>query len=223
MAKHFATLIERLDALSLKERVLVLGALLLVLGMLWDRLLFEPLWRHQITARSTVGQLKQELAAMEAEGEAVLVAAKRDPDAPVRAEIEHTRAAIAELEKTIKDKAGKLVPPDQMPKVLESVLTKFESLEFLGLEGLGVEPLVAETAQDKDAPAADLQKGAFRHGLRLRFAGSYLDTLEYLRALEKLPWGFFWESVDLQIGDYPRAEGSVVVYTLSLDRGWIGI
>jgi MSHA biogenesis protein MshJ len=223
MVKQLATLIERLDALSLKERVLVLGALLLVLGMVWDRMLFEPLWRHQLAARTSVGQIKQELTAMEAEGEAVLVAAKRDPDAPVRAEIEHTRAAIAELEKTIKDKAGKLVPPDQMPKVLESVLTKFEGLEFVGLEGLGAEPLVTEAAQDGHAPAADLQKGAFRHGLRLRFAGSYLDTLEYLRALEKLPWGFFWESVDLRIGDYPRAEGSVVVYTLSLDRGWIGI
>ncbi|MCI0590119.1 MAG: MSHA biogenesis protein MshJ, partial [Gammaproteobacteria bacterium] len=64
---------------------------------------------------------------------------------------------------------------------------------------------------------------AYMHGLRMEFEGGYLDTLDYLRKLEALPWAFFWDSVDFKVEKYPKALGSITVYTLSLDANWIGV
>ena len=64
---------------------------------------------------------------------------------------------------------------------------------------------------------------AYRHGFRIRFVGSYLKTIDYLHALEALPWRFFWDAVEIDVKDHPEAEGSIVVYTLSLDRSWIDV
>ena len=58
-----------------------------------------------------------------------------------------------------------------------------------------------------------------RYELRLELEGSYLGTLRYLRALEALPWKFFWESVDYEVIEYPLARVTLQIYTLGLLKG----
>lgn len=62
---------------------------------------------------------------------------------------------------------------------------------------------------------------AWRHGLRLAFRGSYLDTLAYLQDLESLGWKFYWERFELNAENYPVVESSLEVFTLSLDEHWL--
>ena len=63
----------------------------------------------------------------------------------------------------------------------------------------------------------------YRHGLQLELEGSYLATLAYLKALQALPWEFYWDEVRLQVDKYPTAKITIVVHTLSLTEGWIGV
>ena len=109
-----------------------------------------------------------------------------------------------------------------MPQVLQRVLEKTRGLEFVSLQGLGAQPLL-DPAKKTAASAKNGARTAYRHGFRIRFLGSYLDTISYLHALEALPWRFFWDAVEIDVKDHPTADSSVVVYTLSLDRSWIGV
>lgn len=219
----------RIDALSLKERSLVLAATLLTLLMGWDHWLMQPLDHARAKLQNDVVALDRTLKETEIMAGSVISSGNVDPDAAVRASVARDRAELATFESEIEAKIGRMVPPEQMAQVLESVLTQFDKLQFLGLEGLGVEPLIAaveetaKTAAGAASPAETTDKRAYRHGIRIRFSGSYLDAVAYLRVLEKLPWGFFWDRIELEAGEYPRAEGSIVVYTLSLDRAWIGV
>lgn len=225
----------RIDALSLKERALLLAASTLALMMAWDGLLLQPLERTKVRLQAEVTTLQGTLAQTDALSAEVVMQGETDPDAGLRAGLARTQAELAVVEADIRDRIGRMVPPERMAEVLETVLSRFDRLEFVALEGLGVEPVLkaAPAAPDGVAgagraasPAASEAvdfAGAYRHGLRIRFAGSYLDALAYLEALEALPWGFFWDRVELETRDYPRTEGSIVVYTLSLDRGWIGV
>jgi len=63
----------------------------------------------------------------------------------------------------------------------------------------------------------------FRHGLRLELEGSYLDFLDYLDAVERLPWQLYWGTLSLNTQEYPRNEISIEIFTLSLDEDWIGV
>ena len=64
-----------------------------------------------------------------------------------------------------------------------------------------------------------LQTGIGRYTLELQLEGTYLGTLHYLKALEALPWKFFWESADFEIIDYPVAQITLELYTLGLVEG----
>jgi MSHA biogenesis protein MshJ len=227
----------RIDALTLKERVLLLAASVLALLMAWDSLLMQPLYRGKVRLQAEVATLQATLAETDALSADTIMQDEADPDVGLRAGLARAEAEMALVEADIRDRIGSMVPPERMAEVLESVLSHFDRLEFLALEGLGVEPVLKPvttgpaTAGDTatggnatlPAPASEDSGGAYLHGLRIRFAGSYLDALAFLRALETLPWGFYWDRLELETRDYPRAEGSIVVYTLSLDRGWIGL
>lgn len=225
--------ITRVDALTLKERVLVLAAVVLTVLAAADSLLLQPLDRTRAELQNQIEAVTETLAQTERLTAETLARAAHDPDAEVQQGLTRNRAQQALVEAEIKARIGRMVPPEQMAQVLERVLSGFDRLQFVGLEGLGVEPLVESEEDPPTTPAGaaipdardrhDDFVGAYRHGLRIRFSGSYLDTLAYLRALEQLPWGFFWDSVELETGDYPETTGSIVVYTLSLQRGWIGV
>lgn len=62
---------------------------------------------------------------------------------------------------------------------------------------------------------------AWRHGFRLEFSGSYLNTLAYLQSLESLGWKFYWETLVLNADEYPTVETAIEVFTLSLDEAWL--
>jgi len=236
-------IIARLDALTLKERVLIATSVLLSVALGWHALLLEPL---DVRKRALVAEIAtgaDALQRMEAVSNELIAGAHVDPDASTRQLIAARDLELHALAASVEAKVGRVVPPAQMAQVLETVLSRFRELEFLGLEGLGVEPLVepvevaAETQPDlaptADRPGAPRElivaaagtgpRTAYRHGIRIRFAGSYLATIAYLQALEAMPWGFFWDRVELETRDFPRVEGSIVVYTVSLEEGWIGV
>ncbi len=218
-----------IDALSLKERCLVLAAAILLAAFAWESWLLAPLDKRQARLQREVDTVAQTLQQTDALVEEVVRAGQFDPDADTRTALATATAELAQTQDEIKAKVGRMVPPEQMAEVLKSVLSGFDDLRFVGLEGLAVEPLQAPAevtpadAVPNANPIVSTQPFAYRHGMRIRFAGSYHATLAYVRALEALPWGFFWDEVRLEATDYPNAEGAIVVYTLSLERGWIGV
>jgi MSHA biogenesis protein MshJ len=231
--ERLAALAERIDRLEPKERVLLLIAGVLVAVMAWDSLAMRPLRLREQTLSAQAELHAQRLAEISAESAHIIEVAARDPDAELERQIADADAQIAGFEQEIRERAGQLIDPRQMPAILQRVLEQTRGLAFVGLEGLGAEPLLPPAkpaARGKaGAPAAataaaeGAEVSAFRHGFRVRFEGSYLSTLAYLRALEALPWRFFWDSVEIDVTEYPGVRAAVVVYTLSLDRRWIGV
>jgi MSHA biogenesis protein MshJ len=59
--------------------------------------------------------------------------------------------------------------------------------------------------------------------MRVELKGRYFDIVEYLKALEGLPWKVFWGEVSLESDKYPISKVSLVIYTLSRYPGWIGV
>ena len=75
----------------------------------------------------------------------------------------------------------------------------------------------SDPVQDEaDQPAT---AGIGRYELRLELQGSYLGTLRYLRALEALPWKFFWEEVNFEVMEHPKGRVTLDIYTLGLLKG----
>ncbi len=59
----------------------------------------------------------------------------------------------------------------------------------------------------------------FRHGVNLKFSGTYQEVLRYISKLEQGKWRFYWASLGYKVQLYPKAEIDLQVYTLSSERG----
>lgn len=77
------------------------------------------------------------------------------------------------------------------------------------------------TAQTGGAPVSSTK--FYRHGVELTIKGSYLELLQFLTELEKIPYRIFWGGLELTTGTYPMATLKIRVYTLSLDKAWMAV
>lgn len=211
MSKALNTMLQKIDAMSLRERALVSLALVFVVYLLWSSLLMDPLEKQQRTMLQRMSTMQGEIHTLERQIQAVVERGKRDPNAAAHRELAGYRTELEQLDTQIGSTVGNLIEPQQMARILEEVLTRDTRLSLLKLESLGSEPLIAPGV------------GIYRHGLRLEFEGDYLSALDYLKAVQALPWALYWDGFRIVSVDYPRAHISIEVHTLSLQEGWIGV
>jgi MSHA biogenesis protein MshJ len=102
-----------------------------------------------------------------------------------------------------------------MAVALSDILNRNNQLTLIKLDTLPITTLL-KSKQPQLNPI-------YKHGLTITFSGSYLDTFNYLKALESMPWHFIWESIDYQVKDYPIAETTLRVHTLSFKESWLGV
>jgi len=122
---------------------------------------------------------------------------------------------LADLEEQLRDRLGTLLKPSQAVEVLEQVLGQEHDLKLIEVEAVSKPLTGLEFEGQMELAVSDIG----RYELRLELEGSYLGTLRYLRALEALPWKFFWESVEYEVIEYPLARVTLQLYTLGLLKG----
>lgn len=217
--KQFESLQTRVDALSLRERAIIFVAVAASLFMIWDALFMSPLDREQRDMLNQLKTIRAEISALDDQALSIMAEHNVDPN---RNELEQL-AKLDELLQQSSDQIGEmikgLIEPKQMAQIIESVLRQQHGLEFIGLENLGSESLL----DSKTGQGSTDAQGIFKHTMRIRLQGTYTQTVEYLRALEKLPWQFRWDEVKITMVDYPRADIVVTVHTISLREGWLGV
>jgi MSHA biogenesis protein MshJ len=148
------------------------------------------------------------------------------PDAVKRAYRDALRKQVAEIGENMKALQKTLVPPDQMAKLLEGMLSRDRGLQLVSLRKLPARRFEAPGAPKADAAgtakaAAQPERGIYQHSFELTVQGSYADLSSYLARLEKLPWQMFWGKVSVDAEHYPVIVLTLTVHTLSLDKAWL--
>jgi MSHA biogenesis protein MshJ len=224
MNRHFVKIEQSIDRLSLRERLFLFAAVLTVLAGAWEALLAAPLAAREEIAGQKIKALHERLDAL---NQSVAVAAEGISEGmPGQLDrLRALRARVAEGEEAVRVYTSDLVDPREMRLVLEELIRKQSGLRLLAATNLEPRPLFEdkEHASEADVATGSSAPKLYRHALVLRVEGSYLDCLEYLQAVERLPWHLYWARFELKTGDYPTNTYLIEVRTLSLDREWIGV
>jgi len=218
--KALRKLAERIDALSLRERGIMFVTVLVVLYFAASGLVFGPLHAQQQRMENELKGRFNQIATINAQVQQTIHAATRDPDKENEARLKVLRGQIGRVDPQLANVTQALVSPRDMARFVEQVLTRNKALQVLRVES--IPPAPVEAAAGNNNPAA-VDKGVYKHGMRIEVRGRYLDIVKYLRALESMPWKVFWGQVTLESDDYPMSRLTLVIYTLSLRQGWIGI
>ena len=224
--KAFMQTLSKIDALSLRERVAVFVACLVVMFYAWDLLLMQPVVAKERSIRAEITRKTSERDAMQAQIRSLQAQKASDPDVLNKQRLSELKQRLGNVEKQLKASTNQLISPKDMAQLLESVLLRVKGLTLINIKGLGGVPVVQqiETADNKLEQKSDgLIENAYKHGLRIEFEGDYLATLEYVKELESLEWDFFWDSLEFSVEQYPDSRVVITVFTLSLDENWIGV
>ncbi|MCX7628537.1 MAG: hypothetical protein N2Z69_09040 [Methylophilaceae bacterium] len=221
MKAYWKVLSDKVLALSRRERILVLAAMLALVWMLADTVIFTPLQNRLKHDREGIVSLQAQVSQLKAQQAQLVEAAHYDPDAANRARLAELQRRLAQLDADLKRTQQALVAPEEMPRVLESLLQKNPHVKLVGLVTLPVSKLMGAPAEDKSDGV--MRVGIYKHGYELTLEGRYLDLLRYVQALEAAPWQMLWGQVSLQAGSYPSSTLKLTLYTLSLDAAWLSI
>lgn len=214
--------VDALHDLSLRERILVQVVALSVILFLLDTLLIS---RHQSELadvekeyNQTVDaqlELEQTLAIKQAELAKAKSLYNDDKEAIVSAETE-----LRQKTALIENKLNRLVPPTQITELLRNLLSKTDGLKVLSINN---EPVKDISLNVNDDNSDNNETLLYEHAATIKLSGSYQQLYDYLIAIENTGWELFWNTLHYKVIDYPRAEITLHVLTVSTDKHWIGL
>ena len=224
----------RMEAASLRERVMVFAAAAVVLIATLNAVLIEPEFAKQRRLSREVALRQGEIKLMQDQLQAMARARQADPDQVNRRQLETLRRQTLEAEAKLVEEQRKFAPPDRIGALLEEMLSRNRKLQLVDMRTLPVAAIGAGGAQEKPAAQVPAEKPAaanppasgaggpiYRHGVEITVKGGYLDLLAYLRDLEKLPNQMYWGRLELSVAAHPQVVLKLSVYTLSLDLSWL--
>lgn len=183
MKTTWSHLARRLNALSLRERVIMAVSLAVALAAVADMAVISPQLAAQNEAlarmrsqQATLGTLRAQLAAP----------AASSPAGALRQRLAAEQARLQAVETALAERLGS-GHAASLPALLQQVLRRHDKLTLLKLDTV---PPAAE------APSA-------RRSVELQLAGSYADLLAYAQAIEQQQPGLRWAALQIDAGPQP--------------------
>ena len=215
---------QRYAALSQRERVMVAAAVVLGPLLMGYSLLVDPQNARLKAMESTLATESSSVARLQAEAENLQRQLTLDPDAGRKADLAALHAERDKLDEQLRQFSAVLVRPEEMNGLLESLLARQSGVRLLSLKTQAAQSVLpVPEGKQGEAKPAERSFDLYRHGVEIRLEGSYGQLQAYVAQLEKLQKKLLWGKLDYRVIEYPRAELTLVVYTLSPDRTWLAL
>ena len=217
---------ERYLAISRRERILIAVSLIVGPFLIGKSLFVDPLSNQRRALEANVARQSASEMEMQAQLAVLQQQMQQDPDAGRKAELAALLADRERLDKQIREFGAALVPPEEMNELLERLLARQPGLRLLSLKTLAPQSVLAADllgAKGDTGKATERVFDLYRHGVELRVEGSYRELQSYVAQLEKLDKHLLWGGLDYRVSEFPRAEMTLTVYTLSPERTWLAL
>lgn len=224
------TYVERLEAFSLREQMLIGATLIALLASLLQFFLVDPLLVRQQALNNQLKSLAStnERQQRRLDGEGLSPLSNRA--ALLKTEITDIEQQLAAHHLKIDAYTATLVPATQMPALLQALLEK-QSVQLVSLVNLPALPLLEASETDSDGAIVngagssgtgrDVQ--LYAHGIQLELRGDFHALRRYLIAVEQQPWKLLWQSVRLETSGSGESLMELQLQTLSTDSAWLGV
>ena len=142
----------KVDALTLRERVIVFVAAAAAIVLICNTFVLDPLFARRARLSDQIKQQNNNLVGLNDEITAKITAHAIDPDAAVRARLAEVNADVAKLEDGMRTMQQGLVAPDRIVPMLDVILKSNGRLRVMSLKTLPVSGLSEPAPGDAKAP-----------------------------------------------------------------------
>lgn len=215
MKKALYAMAARIDALSLRERVT-----LTVTSVLATFALFNYGFLQAISDKQdkVVQQIQLDTTALNTiRSQIQALSGMPNPNVLIENNQAALNAKLSALQQQLATVKQELVAPDDMPRWLQTLLTRNGLLELTDLRTLAVTPITPALKQADSNGTPVL----YKHAVELTLTGSYQDLLRYMESIDKMPGRVYWQRAHLKVLSYPTSSLTLTLFTLSMDEKWL--
>jgi len=207
----YAALDKSFNNLTLRERIIMFIALIVCTFLITYFWVLDPAWIQQSKVDVRLQKSVQEEKVLNNEIDVINRRLQQDPLEEVNNNIAFSEGILLQLDQQLDEKLVKFIHAQQMPIALTKVLSKSPGVKISGLKSLPVK--VFNTSKEVAQP--ETQNRFYQHTLEINLQGNYNAIYQYLLNVEAIKEKFYWYSLDYKVSDYPLAEVTIRIYTLS--------
>lgn len=206
---------QKFNDLALRERVLLLVLCCCLVFFLWYLLVGSPLEKNIQDAEKK----REELLVL---SERLVSSYSLSKDkknierniAIIDKRIASVQSKMVVIDEEIRAFNEKTIPVDEIILLLRDLLT---ANSRLSLESLNVYP--SEIIKNDRVKEGSFEDAFEKSTISMTLTGTYSSIFAYLQKIEALEWSVFWERVEYTVTEYPLANVTIHIYTLSIIEG----
>ncbi|MGI9285360.1 MAG: type II secretion system protein GspM [Pseudomonadales bacterium] len=214
--------ISQFEKRNRRERTLLLSILVSSVCLLLYSVLVEPALHNKDNQQKASTAAREFIASKRGELTTLRQAMQARQQSKERLLLSSLELDLKGLDEKLAQAAVNLIPPEQVPEILERVIASDKRLKLVALQNQPAERLSA-SGDENELLEVDEDNVLYRHQFRMTLQGNYQATVDYLERLEQLPWRIYWDALRYEVTDYPLATVTLDMYTLSTHKEWIGV
>ncbi|WP_157118962.1 hypothetical protein [Azohydromonas lata] len=231
MKAKLLQLLNRLEDLSLRERVMVVAGVPLALVAAAEALWFTPARDAAVHAAQESERLRTELGTLQAQ----LSAQPATAPLPAADQLQRERGELRQRVAASRELLAAVSQPMAWGSVLRPTASGVPGLAITQLKALPAEavftPAMARQAlapaPKPGAPNAAAQAASaapvalpdmpsiYRHRAEIALDGEFAALLRYLQSLQRAPGELYWDRLQFSAANFPQASLQLSLYTLS--------
>lgn len=217
MNKQLKEYEEKINALSIRERVLIFLSVLIMLMFSWWNFYAQPLMAEtQLTQEQNV-RLDQEIKTLQLTIGSIDQRIRQGVHKASQKQLAGLMLELDRVNVLLQQKTLELIEPEEMFELMQQLLFAESKLKLTELKRKHVTPTFNLEESEVDQPEI------YRHVMRIRFEGSYQKILNYLNRLEGIDWKLIWDRITIRSAEYPLIEADIEISTLSDSKHWVGL
>jgi MSHA biogenesis protein MshJ len=205
----------RINALSLRERALLMLAVFAVIFLIWDLTTMQSLNQRQDQVRTELENVRDRVTNLTESLQRLANERASDPNRELVRERDALEDEIDTLEDRLAERHGGIARAEESVAVLAELLARRAGVSLVELENLP--PGRLESAAGNPVP------GLFVHRVRVVIETDFDGVRNYLERTSSLPQGVFWESLGVSITQWPTNRVELMLYSVTLDDRWLGV
>ncbi|TYK67138.1 hypothetical protein [Colwellia echini] len=230
MKQQWQNYSDRFLQLTSREQFLVLITGLVAIFFISSYLFIDEKSTKSLNFEKQSKSMRSSIKTLNYSIEQYQAALQLDPNTDTLKQIEQLETKLDNLDSQLVLLTTELISPTEMREALLKLLKLEPGVSLSSFELIGAKPLLeiaAATANSQEVntmPSSEqLGLNLYKHGIKLKLSGEYFQLRNYLQQLEQLKWKFFWQDFQLQVTEYPLNEVEVIIYSLGLNKEFIGV
>lgn len=223
MAESIKKYQQKFDALTVRERGLIVASLLVLFGYLWWYLWAEAVITETGGLRNKAMLMARDADSLSTTADMIELRLKQGLNKDKEQLRLLRQQELEQISLLLRQKSVELIPPDDMFRLLQQMLFKDSKVKLTGLKRKQVSQAFSTELDDSGNDANTNKLVVYRHDMLISFQGRFEDVLKYIKSLEGLDWKLIWNRIAINTDKYPLLNVEMELSTLSDSQYWVGL